>query len=65
MSQKAYIDIMCGHKDSNIRFSDVQKVLEERNFFCRIRGDHFIYKRHDIPERTIFSQLEIKPKLIR
>ena len=62
MSQKAYIDIMCGHKDSNIRFSDVQKVLEERKFFCRIRGDHFIYKRHDIPERINIQPIGNKAK---
>lgn len=54
---KAYNDIMSGKKDSNIRFSDLQKVLENAGFSCRIRGDHFIYKRKDIPER-----INIQPK---
>lgn len=49
---KAYNDIMSGQKDSNIRFSDLQKVLENAGFSCRIRGDHFIYKRQDIPDRV-------------
>lgn len=57
MSNKIYNDIMSGHKDNNIRFFDLRKVLENNGFNCRIRGDHFIYKNPEYPER-----INIQPK---
>lgn len=48
---KIYHDIMSGKKDSNIRFTDLQNELARHGFSCRVRGDHFIYKRADIAER--------------
>ena len=50
MPNKAYEAIMSGKSDSNIRFSDLQYALSEAGFRCRIKGDHFIYTRKDIPE---------------
>ena len=47
---KIYINVMCGLTDWNIRFSDVQKLLDFLGFKCRIKGDHFIYYRSDIDE---------------
>lgn len=66
MSQKAYIDIMCGHKDSNIRFSDVQKVFWKSETFSAGYVAIILFINGMISLRgLIFSQLEIKPKLIR
>lgn len=47
---KILIDVMCGTKDKNIRFSDLQKLLSALGFQCRIKGDHFIYYKNDIDE---------------
>lgn len=47
---KILIDVMSGTKDNNIRFTDLQKLLETLGFNCRIRGDHFIYTKDGIAE---------------
>lgn len=47
---KILSDIMSGTKDRNIRFSDLQKLLETLGFRCRIKGDHFIYYKNGIDE---------------
>ena len=36
--------------DSNISFSDLRFALESLDFEVRIKGDHFIYSRHDVAE---------------
>lgn len=43
-------EIMSGTKDKNIRFSDLQKLLETLGFQCRIKGDHFIYYKNGVDE---------------
>ena len=47
---KILIDVMCGTKDKNIRFSDLQKLLSALGFQCRIKGDHFIYWKNSVDE---------------
>lgn len=37
-------DIMSGIKDNNIRFTELQKLLEALGFQCRIKGDHYNIK---------------------
>lgn len=49
MPNKTYEYIMQG-KYTNIKFSDLCYVLQNANFRCRIKGDHHIFKREDIPE---------------
>lgn len=51
MAKNTYDDVMSGLKDSNIRFIDLRNLLISKGFNERIKGDHFIYKRSDIPER--------------
>nr|DAV44554.1 MAG TPA: HICA protein [Caudoviricetes sp.] len=41
--KKIQADILQGHKDSNIRFSDLQKLLVAMGGRERVKGDHFIY----------------------
>lgn len=41
--KKIQADILQGHKDSNIRFSDLQKILVAMGGKERVKGDHFIY----------------------
>ena len=43
--EKLFYSIMSGTQDRNIKFSDLQKILEVLGFQCRIKGDHFIYWR--------------------
>ena len=50
MASNTYDDVMNGNRDNNIRFTDIQKMLKSFKFGCRIKGDHFIYYRDDIPE---------------
>ena len=50
MAYTAYNDIMSGQRDKNIKFNDIQNLLSRLGFECRIKGDHFIYFRPDIPE---------------
>ena len=55
--EKLMLKILIGNQDSNISFSELQKMLNLLGFECRIKGDHFIYTRNDIPEI-----LNIQPK---
>lgn len=48
--EKLLLWILCGTQDSNVAFSDLQKVLTILGFVVRIKGDHFIYTRDDIDE---------------
>lgn len=48
--EKLMQSIMSGTQDKNIRFSDLQKILDILDFRCRIKGDHFIYYKDGIDE---------------
>ncbi|MBQ2824360.1 MAG: type II toxin-antitoxin system HicA family toxin [Oscillospiraceae bacterium] len=48
--QKLYMQIMSGTQDSNISFSDLQKILTLLGFTVRIKGDHFIYFKDGVEE---------------
>ncbi len=48
--EKLYISIMSGMQDKNIKFRDLQKLLETLGFEHRIKGDHFIYFYSKLPE---------------
>ena len=43
-------DVISGCRDSNIRFADICKLLEELGFSCRVKGDHFIWYRDGVEE---------------
>lgn len=47
---KILAEVMRGTQDKNIRFSELQKLLEVLGFQCRIKGDHFIYYKNGIDE---------------
>lgn len=51
MAKNTYDIVMSGISDSNIRFADFRNMLLSYGFRERIKGEHFIYKRDDIPER--------------
>lgn len=51
MKKDTYDIVMSGKSDSNIRFTDFRNLILSFGFKERIKGDHFIYKRNDIPER--------------
>lgn len=55
--EKLMLKILLGNQDNNISFSELQKILDVLGFQCRIKGDHFIYTKNDIPEI-----LNIQPK---
>ncbi len=48
--EKLMLKILIGNQDSNISFSDLQKVLEILGFSVRIKGDHYIYTKSGIDE---------------
>ena len=48
--EKTLQEVMSGTKDRNIRFTELQKLLEILGFECRIKGDHFIYYKKGIEE---------------
>ena len=41
--KKIQADTLQGYKDSNIKFSDLQKLLIAIGGKERVKGDHFIY----------------------
>ena len=48
--EKLLMAVLSGRRDSNIAFSDLQKLLELLGFSVRVKGDHFIYWMDDIEE---------------
>jgi len=48
---------MCGTQDKNIKFKDLQKILDTLGFECRIRGDYCIYSYGNLTEN-----INIQPK---
>ena len=50
MANNTYDMVMSGKSDNNIRFNDLRKMLDSLNFWYRVKGDHFIYYRDDVPE---------------
>ena len=55
--EKILQDVMRGTKDKNIRFSELQRLLDSLGFKCRIKGDYFIYYKNKMDE-IINIQLE-------
>ncbi len=49
-TEKLYLSIVSGLQDKNVKFKDLQKLLDILGFECRIRGDHFIYSYGDLRE---------------
>ena len=49
-ADKLIQSVMSGTQDQNIKFRDLQKLLDVLGFDCRIRGDHFIYSFSNLPE---------------
>lgn len=49
-NEKIFQDIMSASKDSNIKFRDLQRILEVLGFQYRVKGDHFIYRSKMIEE---------------
>ena len=45
-----YNDVISRNRDNNIRFSDMQRLLDYFGFDLRVKGDHFIYTRSDVRE---------------
>lgn len=48
--EKLIQSIMSGVQDKNIKFVDLQKILDIMGFLCRVKGDHFIYWKEGIDE---------------
>lgn len=48
--EKLIQSVMCGTQDGNIKFKDLQKILDVLGFQCRIKGDHFIYWKNEVDE---------------
>lgn len=48
--EKLMYAIMSGAHDNNIKFLELQKILDVLGFQCRIKGDHFIYTKDGIAE---------------
>ncbi len=50
MSRKILQKVLSGLADRNIRFKDMRKLLNELEFFERIKGDHHIFYKEGIEE---------------
>jgi len=60
--EKLITRILSGGSDSNIIFSDLQRVLERLGFDCRIKGDHFIYTKEGVEEIINIQPVNDKAK---
>lgn len=48
--EKQLLAILCGTKDNSILFADLQSILKQLGFQCRVKGDHFIYYKENVEE---------------
>jgi len=60
--EKILARVLSGVSDSNIIFTDLQKLLERLGFICRIKGDHFIYTKEGVEEIINIQPLDNKAK---
>jgi len=44
--------VLSAKQDNNIKFADLRMLLKQLGFEERIKGDHFIFKRPELPERV-------------
>ena len=51
MNEKVLALVLSAKHDRNIKFADLRNLLVGLNFSERIKGDHFIYKKEELPER--------------
>lgn len=49
-NEKILAMIMSGFSDRNIKFRDLQSLLDALKMDCRVKGDHYIYTANGIPE---------------
>ncbi len=47
---KLLFAVLCGTQDKNIKFNEIQRLLDFLGFENRIKGDHFIYTKTGIDE---------------
>jgi len=48
--RKVFDSILTGRSDTNVRFTDLQRILRRLGFSERSKGSHFIYAREGIAE---------------
>lgn len=48
--EKLIFNVLCGTQDCNIKFTDIQHLLDFFGFDERIKGDHHIYTKKGIEE---------------
>lgn len=48
--EKLFFKILCGTQDSNVKFSELQHILDYMGFDVRIKGDHHIYTKNNVTE---------------
>lgn len=60
--QKLLFSVLCGTRDANINFKDLQNLLSILGFRERIRGDHYIYTKIGIAEKINIQPLGNKAK---
>ena len=60
--EKLYLSIMSGTQDKNVKFRDLQALLDALGFHYRVRGDNFIYYYEDNPENINIQPIGNKAK---
>ncbi len=52
MSQmdKLIYAVLCGKRDTSIKFADIRRLMSFLGFRERVRGDHFIYTKNGVDE---------------
>ena len=56
------VKILSGRSDSNINFAELCHLLKNLSFSLRIKGDHHIFYKNDIPEIINLQPLGNKAK---
>lgn len=60
--EKLYYSVIGGMQDNNIKFKDLQNLLDSLGFEHRIKGDHFIYFYKNIPDNINIQPAGSKAK---
>jgi virulence-associated protein VapD len=54
--------IINGKSDNNINFSDLRQLLKQIGFSEKIKGDHYIFTKEEIPEIINIQPLKTQAK---
>jgi predicted RNA binding protein YcfA (HicA-like mRNA interferase family) len=53
--EKLLAQVLSGHADASIRFTELCSLLQRLDFTMRVKGSHHSFRRHGVRERIVLQ----------